>query len=191
MILNNYNPNTTDNPREMFIQVSKDDEIIGPISRKDCHNETIRPWHRTTLIFLFSPDGNLYFSQRSMNKDTAPGKWTASTGGHVNFGQEYKEAAEIEVREELGLKSQLQFQDKINVDHGAEREIIALFTGVTATEPKPNKDEIIQIKLFDYDKIQQQLDNGSFELSSGSKEAFQSLRDSGKLEIYRNSIIKK
>jgi len=59
---NNYNKRSTDDPEERLIEVTQNDRIIGKVSRVECHNESRKPWHRSTHIYLFSPDELFYFT---------------------------------------------------------------------------------------------------------------------------------
>jgi len=54
-------------------------------------------------IWLYTSDGNLVLQQRSEGKDTFPGKWDCSVGGHVTAGDTVMETAVREVQEELGV----------------------------------------------------------------------------------------
>lgn len=186
----NYNPNTTDPQDEQLSHVTRNDKLKGPIKRETCHNETTKPWHRTTHLYLFDTKGRLYLTQRSLTKDTAPGKWTVSAGGHVNFGQTYIVAMREETRQELGLKVRLKMIDKLDIDFGTEREIIAVFAGITNIKPNINKEEILKIKAFDSDKIVKKFQEGEFDLSNGSRDTFKHVIKTGSLQAFRKEMIR-
>lgn len=97
--VNHYNPHATDDQEEFLYHVTPDDEVIGLVTRRECHNETTKPWHRAMHVYLFDKDGNLYLSQRSLTKDMGAGKWIISASGHITYGQEYEEVALREVEE--------------------------------------------------------------------------------------------
>src|SRR6185436_14800778 len=87
---------------EMLTQVTDDDAVLGPVPRRLCHgNPGII--HRSVHVLVVSPSGSLLLQKRSMRKDTQPGKWDTSVGGHVGFGQSYEAAARREALEELGI----------------------------------------------------------------------------------------
>lgn len=186
----NYNSNTTDPQDEQLCHVTKDDKLIGPIERKICHNETTRPWHRTAHLYLFDTKGRLYLTQRSLSKDTAPGKWTVSAGGHVNFGQTYAVAMREETRQELGLKVRLKMLDKLTIDFGTEREMIAIFAGITNKKPNVNREEILKIKAFAFDKIVKKFQEGEFDLSNGSRDTFKLVIKTVSLQAFREEMLK-
>jgi isopentenyldiphosphate isomerase len=188
-VSNNYNSHTTDDQKELLIEVTQDDKIVGKVTREECHNETRKPWHRTTHTYLFTSDGKLYLSRRSKTKDTAVGQWTVSAGGHVNWDEGYLEAAKIEVYEELGLRVKLKRMAKIAVDFGSEREMIVMFVGVIDKKPHIKKEEIGELKAFDYEDIIKRFKSGMFDLSGGSRDSLKYLIEHGILDTWRKKLI--
>ncbi len=185
----NYNKNTTDDQDEMLVEVTKEDKIVGPVTRQECHNETRKPWHRSVHIYLFKPSGDLFLSQRSLTKDTAPGEWSVSAGGHVDWGETYDKCAENELYEELKLRVQLEVIDKLTIDYGSEREIIQIYAGATEKCDYFKKDEMEQVKAFDFEKIIKDFCKGSFDLSGGSRDSFKHVIKTGSLAKYRNILL--
>ena len=88
---------------EMLIQVTDDDRVLGPVARSRVHGNPVLI-HRSVHVLVLGPEGRLLLQKRSLRKDTQPGKWDTSVGGHVGFGQSYEEAARREALEELGLE---------------------------------------------------------------------------------------
>ena len=70
-------------------------------ARKQVHADG--DWHRAVHIWLYSSQGNLVLQKRSDSKDTFPGRWDVSVGGHVTSGDTVMQTALKEVEEELGL----------------------------------------------------------------------------------------
>lgn len=189
-ISENYNPKTHDNQNELLFRVTEDDKEIGSVFREECHNETTKPYHRTTHVYLFDKQGNLFLSQRSRKKDTAAGHWTVSAAGHVKYGDSYEQTAEKEVAEELGIKVPLEMIDKLAIDYGSEREIIGIFAGNTAQIPTPNIDEVEQVKTFIFDDIVKEFQSGTFDLSGGSRDSFKHVIGTESLRRYRDKMLK-
>ena len=190
-IENNYNSKTTDDQQEFLIEVTQDDKTIGKIRREECHNESKKPWHRTTHTYLFTPDGNIILGRRSNTKDTGAGGWSSSVAGHVNWGESYDEAAKIELGEELGLKIRLTRIDKIAVDFGSEREFIAIYVGVTEKINSILASELMDVKTFDYKDIVKRFKKGTFDLSGGSRDSFKYLIETGILDEWHKKLIRK
>lgn len=60
-------------------------------------------------VFVFNRAGALFLQQRSMRKDVQPGRWDTSVGGHLHPGEDPREGARREMREELGIDAPLTF----------------------------------------------------------------------------------
>ncbi|MEM8868039.1 MAG: NUDIX domain-containing protein [Verrucomicrobiota bacterium] len=86
---------------EPFDVVDANDEVVRVEERSVVHQEGLM--HRAVHVFVFNAAGQLYLQRRSMNKDTAPGKWVSSCSGHVDSGEDYDTAARRELGEEIGL----------------------------------------------------------------------------------------
>lgn len=185
----NYNSQTTDRGKELLCEVDQDDNLIGPVTREECHNETRKPWHRSIHLYLFDNKGKLYLSQRSFSKDTAAGKWTVSAGGHIKFGDTPENTVMKEVTEELGIQTKPEQIDKLIIDYGSEREVIYIFAGVTSDKLKFNPNEVNQIKIFDYEALVNDFQAGKFDLSGGSRDTFKQAIRTGSLKKFRDSIL--
>ena len=86
---------------EWFDVVNTKDEVIDAKTRAEVHRLGLR--HRAIHVFVFNAAGELFLQRRSMNKDSAPGKWVSSCSGHVDRGEDYDSAARRELVEEIGL----------------------------------------------------------------------------------------
>jgi isopentenyldiphosphate isomerase len=86
----------------MFQLVDRDGNRIGRASRAECHGNPALI-HLVVHLHLFDRAGRLYLQKRSMSKDTNPGRWDTSVGGHVSAGEELSHALLREAREELGI----------------------------------------------------------------------------------------
>ena len=87
--------------KDIFDVVDMHDKVLRQEPRAVVHRENLL--HRAVHIFVFNQAGQLYLQRRSMAKDTAPGKWVSSCSGHVDTGEDYDEAANRELIEEIGL----------------------------------------------------------------------------------------
>ncbi|MEM1221745.1 MAG: NUDIX domain-containing protein [Verrucomicrobiota bacterium] len=86
---------------EPFDVVDENDRVVGVQERSVVHKKGLL--HRAIHVFVFNEAGHIYLQRRSMNKDTAPGKWVSSCSGHVDSGEDYDTAALRELGEEIGL----------------------------------------------------------------------------------------
>ncbi|KAF4707346.1 hypothetical protein FOZ62_030372 [Perkinsus olseni] len=89
-------------------------------SRAECHSKGL--WHRSVHVWFYHPEKEAVLLQRrSFLKDTNPGRWDVSVGGHVDSNDDVLESAGREVREELGF----------SIDPSALEEV-----GIVATEAR-------------------------------------------------------
>ena len=91
-----------DNPDELFDVVDSDDRVIGVARRGVVHAQGLL--HRAVHILVLNAEGQVFLQQRSMEKDSHPGKWDSSASGHLDSGEGYPAAAVRELREELGIE---------------------------------------------------------------------------------------
>lgn len=102
---------------QQLISITKDDKVVGPISKHQAHQNTyiFSPEalpHRAFSFFAFDKDNRLLIHQRSKHKITFPGMWTNSCCSHPLYEsdqmEEYKQkgirlAVQKRVQFELGL----------------------------------------------------------------------------------------
>ncbi len=86
----------------MFQLVDRDGRPVGAAARSVCHG-TPALIHLVVHLHLLDGSGRLFLQRRSLSKDTNPGRWDTSVGGHVAAGEPVEEALRRETREELGL----------------------------------------------------------------------------------------
>ncbi len=87
---------------EMFQLVDRKGRPAGQASREECHGNP-RLIHLVVHLHVFDAEGRLYLQKRALTKDTNPGRWDTSVGGHVQAGEPVAEALLREAREELGI----------------------------------------------------------------------------------------
>lgn len=82
--------------------VNEDDEWIYSARRDIVHDEEKPLWHRSVTVLTFASEDReqLLVQRRSSNKERKPG-YREFTGGHVESGESYREAAIREYAEEL------------------------------------------------------------------------------------------
>lgn len=90
---------------ERFDIYARDGRHLGVKDRADVHRDG--DWHRSVHIWIVRPsDTALLIQERAADKDTWPGYWDASVGGHLSAGESYEDAFR-EVEEELGIQTEL------------------------------------------------------------------------------------
>jgi isopentenyldiphosphate isomerase len=153
-------------PGELLTRVTDDDSVIlGPVERRLVHGnpELI---HRSTHVLVLHPvDGTLLLQKRSALKDTCPGLWDTSVGGHVGFGQSYQDAALRESEEELGIvlaATDLQFLYLYRFRGTHESENTATWLCRHAGPFQPDADEIDAVRFWTRSEISKAVGTGVF-----------------------------
>jgi isopentenyl-diphosphate delta-isomerase type 1 len=131
---------TKNHESEILEVVDAQDRVIGHATRGEIHRRGLL--HRSAHIFVFNEAGEVFVQRRSSNKDKFPGKLDSSAAGHVDPGESYMQAAERELREELGIEAELEEALRSSDFRITDNEHVWLFTGVTDSEPIPDPDEI-------------------------------------------------
>lgn len=139
------------------------------VTRKEVHVQGL--WHRIIVVAIIDKNGHLLMQQRSIKKETNPGKWDVSTAGHVSAGQSSKEAAIREVSEEVGMNVQedeLEYictyktTNKIKEDYIANHIYdfyIVKRENIEMSNIKMQESEVDQVKLCNLNEVQEMLDN--------------------------------
>ena len=83
---------------EAVIQVTENDEVIGPISKLDSHHQDGK-YHRAFSVMLFDSSGRLLLQRRASHKITFPDVWANSCCSHPLHSDE-----EMELKNALGVK---------------------------------------------------------------------------------------
>uniref|UniRef100_A0A914CP12 isopentenyl-diphosphate Delta-isomerase n=1 Tax=Acrobeloides nanus TaxID=290746 RepID=A0A914CP12_9BILA len=99
---------------EPCIKVNENDEILGEISKVDCHKSDTVTLHRAFSVFIFNPEKKLLLQKRAASKITFPNLWTNSCCSHPLYNDQesdqskefigVRRAARRKVEHELGIK---------------------------------------------------------------------------------------
>lgn len=167
---------------EYFDIVDGNDKVIGKASRRECHSDNSLI-HRGVDVLIFNSKGQLLLQKRSMKKDLYPGLWTCSATGHNDLGENYLNAAEREVSEEIGVKIPLSFCCSYKLRSKIESENLQVFTGRHDGPFKPNEEEVDEVKFFSVKEVKRMIRDAK-EVTPGLTMAFaeylKSIGDKGK-----------
>ena len=78
------------------VVVNEKDEVIGTMSREEAHRTGTL--HRIAVVYVSNPQGQILIQVRK------GGRLDHSSAGHVDPGEEYRETARRELKEELGIE---------------------------------------------------------------------------------------
>jgi len=159
---------------EYFYVVDENDKVVGKATREKCHNGS-GLIHRSVYIFVLNGRNEIFIQKRSESKDLYPGYYTGSATGHVEYGESYDEAAERELREELGIEAPLRRLCKFRSFSEDEREISMLYVCRYDGPISFNKEEISEGVFMTLEDIKQSLRTGNKKFAYGFKVAFREL----------------
>ena len=143
---------------EYFDIVDENDKVIGKASRDEVHQNKLI--HRAVTIFVFNSKNELYMIQRSKDKKLNPLKWQGSASGHVESGESYEEAAKRELKEELNIDAEPNYEFDIKVYSDEQKEHFKLFS-ITSDNPITTNEEIEQSKFMSVNDIKKMIENNS------------------------------
>lgn len=146
----------------MLTLVSDDDStVIGPVPRRLVHGNPGLV-HRSVHVLVIGSRG-LLLQKRSLSKDTQPGKWDTSVGGHVGYGQGYEEAARREAAEELGIEpGDLEFLYPSRIRNAIESENIHTYLHLSEGPFRAEPGEIDELRFWTREEISRSLGTGVF-----------------------------
>lgn len=142
--------------------VDEQGKILGRATRKEVHSGPGK-LHPVVHLHIINSKGEIYLQKRSLLKDTQPGKWDTSVGGHVDLGETIEQALLRETAEELnitGIRPVPLVQYKWETD--IESELVFSFTALYNATPVFNKLEIDEGRFWTINEIRKNLQTGIF-----------------------------
>ena len=85
----------------MIDVVDAEDRVVGRATRAEMRRENLL--HRAVYIVVRDASGSIFVHRRTTSKDVYPGFWDVTVGGVVEAGEDYATAARRELREEIGV----------------------------------------------------------------------------------------
>lgn len=150
--------------KQLIVLVDEKDKEIG-IEEKEKAHQGKGKLHRAIATFLFNEKGELLITKRSKFKKLWPNYWDASCCTHNKKGENYVEAGERRLPEELGIKCKLKFLLKFKYlakykNIGVESELCALLIGkLKKLKLKPNPKEVGDFKWIKIKDLQKDIKN--------------------------------
>lgn len=145
----------------MFQLVDRRGNPVGSAPREECHGNP-RLIHLVVHCHVFDPAGRLLLQKRSRSKDTNPGRWDTSVGGHVMAGEPVRDALLREAREELDLDAAASVPLYAYLLEGSfESEYAECFYLETAAVPRPDPAEIEEVRYYSTEEIEALLGRGA------------------------------
>lgn len=142
-----------DNQDEMLVVVDENDNVLDFKPRGLVHKQKLL--HRTITVSVYNDKGEILLQKRSINKDNNPGKLANAAGGHVTRDKTYEQAAEDELKEELGISSKLILIKKMVIHDPVHTTMTCLYKTTFNGPFSFNKEEIDEIKFYSKEELQQ------------------------------------
>ena len=161
---------------EAVIQVTENDEVVGPISKLDSHHGDGK-YHRAFSVMLFDSSGRLLLQRRASHKITFPDVWANSCCSHPLHSEEemelknalgVKRAAVRKLEQELGIHpsqvpidkfdfvTKMRYQARQDEDW-IEREIDHCLVIHADVDVNPNPNEVSEIKWVSQAELEEML----------------------------------
>ncbi|MFV2073454.1 MAG: isopentenyl-diphosphate Delta-isomerase [Thermoanaerobaculales bacterium] len=147
---------------EHLILVDESDREIGHLSKGACH-DGVGVLHRAFSLFIFNSAGELLLQQRSGEKRLWPLFWSNSCCSHPRRGETMEVATGRRLAQELGMTGRFhhlftfQYQAPY-LDIGSEHEVCWVFAGVSKEPPRPNANEIADVRWIAADDLDREFE---------------------------------
>lgn len=146
-------------PPDEVILLDEDRNPIGSAPRSTVHHEQT-PLHLAFSCHLYDEQGRTLLTRRALTKRTWPGVWTNAFCGHPRPGEDLGEAVRRHARHELGLKvtdlqpllPDFRYQ-AVDASGTVENEVCPVFTARTRQLPRPNPDEVMDLRWVTPDEL--------------------------------------
>lgn len=163
---------------ELLDIVDEQDNIIGQDTKENkFKNDLIS---RNVAIFIVDDNKNVLIVKRSPNKKSFPNRFDVAACGNVKLGENFLEAAQREVKEELSINCDLKFIGKVfhkfNEDNQTLRYFTGKFLGVYSGEVKLNE-ELTEIKRLPVQKVEELINQDSDLFTPGFIRDFNFIKD--------------
>mgnify|MGYP000203297799 FL=1 len=113
---------------EILVEVNEKNEEIGSVTKREAHTNS-KVFHRAAHIMIFNSKGEVVLQQRGFNVIHHPGQWDMA-GGHQTLGATIEETAKMELKEEMGIDTNLTLLGiKLN-QNSFQSEFSYLFYGI-------------------------------------------------------------
>ncbi len=139
--------------------VNENDEEISKVAYEEAIAKKLT--RRIVHVLIFNSEGKMALQMRSKHKSFCPEHWCTSVGGHVRFGESYKESAIREMQEEIGIKKEPEFFAKYHYLDGRGQEMFLSVYKLIFDGPfQINPEEVERIEFFSTDVINEMIRKG-------------------------------
>lgn len=165
---------------EKVVLVNENNEVLGLMPKMEAHEKGLL--HRAISILLYNSKGEMLIQQRASTKYHWPLIWSNAVCSHPRENEDFKEAAQRRLQEELNISCSLEevyrfiYKAKDEQTELIEHEYDVVFKGVYDGEIPFNPDEIESIRWITLDKLIQDIEIQSNRYSFWFKEILKHVR---------------
>lgn len=168
----------SDHPDIMI--VDQDDRPIGAMQKDRAIAEG--HYHRISRVLVFNQAGELYMQLRGPAV-AYPNLWDQSVGGHVDAGEDYREAAQREALEEIGLTDlDLEevggFYEDLESGDTVLKRFNRIFKATTVRQPVANPAEVAEGKWITLPTLKQEMADHPERFTDGFRRTMQIYEES-------------
>jgi isopentenyl-diphosphate delta-isomerase len=151
--------------QEIFDIYTESGKPAGQATRSKAHTDAL--WHRSTNVYCFNEDGQLLIQKRQLDKDVCAGYWDLSVAEHLQPGENFENAAQRGLYEELGVsglalepvgnvtRSQYIDKNKAIYDYEFQQTFKAVYSGPLQPDPV----EIAEVKYISLSELAEEFVN--------------------------------
>ncbi len=117
---------------EILDIVDQNNVVLGSTTKDEIYDKKIL--HRIVHILVLHPDKPaIYLQKRAATKSFLPNYYCTSAGGHVHSGETHQQAAERELKEEIGITTPIEEVDTfIFIGENGHQRLIKTFITKTS-----------------------------------------------------------
>jgi isopentenyldiphosphate isomerase len=142
--------------------VDENDKVVGKAPLNDIYEHVLI--HRVVMIAVQEPGGKILLQRRSPSVATNANRWDISAAGHVDAGEDYAQAADRELKEELGIEdvslaeAAYYFSDVV-LDSKHLKRFIKIYTVLLPADTRFSiePEEVTEVRWFSVDELARQL----------------------------------
>ncbi len=127
--------------------------VIGITTRSEIKERRLK--HKAAFVIVTNSKGQMFAAQRTADKKNYPLMWVLGSGGAVRAGESFEGAAKRELKEELGVKSEVKFIFDFNFESPTISYWAQVFTANWEKEIKINKSDYAQGKWLTLDEMKE------------------------------------
>ena len=165
---------------ELLEVVDENNRVIGTEKRSVINKRLLT--YRSVHLLMLNGKGELLLVKRSMKKDTHPGCWSFSVGGHILPGESPDDALRRETREELGIETDAEYVTLLPAEKESGNHFLYLYLARLERIPelRLNEKELSGMMLLSKEEVRKRLKDG-VRFSPAFVRSFKWLVENGKI----------